>query len=274
MIPRRRSNLEDLLGGLIVYRVLQNYKSPNLYGMTQIGSDAVIGDFEDSLNPRKREQIYRAVESLPVDQYDKQNIEENLATKDYVAEVLTQYLSSKEGTQVAKNYGLDVSDLRPAAANLEEGVVAATTKQMYPYPIIKNTEDRDKFAQQVSLMEPGLSRYDIETLWMRHELRHLTQSPGLLASAAASLENRLFVETDNIGGLFKEYVQELGAATDYSEKETIAAKARVTLSHYLATTGVLNHEQRKQYNINEHLLSIARECQKSLSDSDYRILFG
>jgi hypothetical protein len=279
MLQNRIRTLDNLLAGVVGYRMTGNaYNQRNLQAMTEIYAHPekgmVVGDLEDSLNPEKREKIYRAVESLPFDDYTKQKVEENLATKDYVAELLVSYLNSKEGQKVSSKYGLKLSDLKPAGADLEKSVVAATTKQVYPYPVIKNTQDRQRFADYVKSIEPSLSDYDVDTLWLRHEIRHLTQDSSLLASATSSLENRLHVEVDNIVGLFKEYVHEIKESKDYGEKDKLAAKARFTLIHYLGTKGALEKEQQKAYDINQELYDVALGCKKNLSPEDYSILFG
>ncbi|MFH0978759.1 MAG: hypothetical protein V1837_05660 [Candidatus Woesearchaeota archaeon] len=270
MIRRNHTSLDKIIAGIVLYKALERKFQPNqynLYGMTEVSRQGAVGDFEDTTDQYKRAKILQAAQELPSE------YQENLLTKDYVAQLLLKYMASKEGKGAMKKYGLNKEDIRPAAARLEEGVVAATTKDVYPYPVMKNIEDRDRYIRSIQESEPKLSAYDVETMWVRHELRHLSQDARLLASASTSLENRLYVEADNIAGLFREYVEEMQQATGH-KKEVLAAKARATLGHYLGTKAGMMDERGTEYSGKEELTSIAKELEGKLGTEDYNTLFN
>ncbi|MFH1510719.1 MAG: hypothetical protein ABIF10_03430, partial [Candidatus Woesearchaeota archaeon] len=184
------------------------------------------------------------------------------------ASILEGYINTDEGKYVMRKYGLDKDDIRPAGANLGEGVIAATTKQEKPYPVILNTDELNRYTSLMRNFNPELTDEQVDKLWVRHELRHLTQPAGLLALVADSMENRAYVEMDNSYGLFKELISEIASAKTDEEKYGKAQEAHATLMHYVQNRSLYHAARNEQYDVMADLNKILVRLQKS-SDTGF-----
>lgn len=271
-LARKKYNLESVIAVLLGYAVVaqrnqQAAKYLPLVSMTQAYATPqgilVKGDIEDTTDPYKRDKIYRAVAGLP-DSPEKDNLIENLHAKDHAALILEDYLNSEEGSYVMGKYGLDRDDVQPAGMNLGEGTIAATTKQIKPYPIIFNSDELHRYESVVRQFNPNLTDEQCRNMAVRHELRHLTQPAGLLALVGDSQENRAYVEMDNSYGLFTELISEMASAKTDEEKCGKAQEAHASLMHYVQNRSLYHAARNEQYDVMADIARINNEVAKEL----------
>jgi len=258
-----------------------NRNSPaysGIFPMTQIARTPqgswIYGDFRDSLDPRLEEQVYKEVDESNLSSYEKRQVKQALPTKKEVARKLLDYTLSDEGSYVMGKYNLTLDDILPGAAYMDDNIAAATIPELYPSPVVKNINDRGNFKSMAKQVAPYLSKKDVDSLWIRHELRHLYQDKKFIEDAKHSPELAMLVEVENAGGLLEEYVSEMSAQDNYSDKKSIGGKAMVTLNHYIQMCAAYAASMGKKFDAQKALAETMTDIRDSVSPEDYAILSG